>query len=130
VRIIVDSVGRYVGVAYTGTVLQPGEQVIDLSQADVDKLLEGSRWESSQSVLDGNRAWRDSPRATQVLALPNDASGNAALDGTNLLRNIVQDLVKETQQHARQLNTLFRSVQFDTNPGIVTPGDDDSGPGV
>jgi hypothetical protein len=120
-------VGRFVRHDFTNVPLVEGERVVELSPADVDKLLaETHRWESAQETIDSNRAWRDSPRAQTVLDLPNDSSGNAALDGTNLLRNIVQDLIRVTQRQARQLNTFWR---LNTHPQLVPVDDDDAGPG-
>lgn len=59
-----------------------------------------------------NQAWRDSPRAAQVLALSGDLSGN-------LLRNIVQDLINESQRQARQLNAIWRVLLGERQPALL-----------
>lgn len=113
-RVVVDAAGRLVGVAYTGTSPGPGERIITVTPGDYRRLQTGLwHWESIDAVLDGNRAWRVSPRAQQVL---DQTTGPLS---ENLNRNIAQDLIRETQSHARQLNTLWRAARDGISPELV-----------
>jgi hypothetical protein len=119
--VIVDSQGQYVSHAYTGTVPPAGGRIVDLTPGDVQKLINGThRWVSAEDTIAANQAWRTSTRAQDVL----DATGDLP---ANLVRNILQDLVRVTQRQARQLNTFWRS---DVASELVPVGDDDSGPGA
>lgn len=68
--------------------------------------------DAAVSAIDANQAWRDSPRAATVLAAVTDLS-------PNLTRNIIQDLVRESQRQARQLNTLWRLALAATTPQLL-----------
>lgn len=117
IPVIVDGDGMYVGIAYHGTVLADGEQIIEVSPLDLARLVSREyRWESTQAVIGQNKNWRNSTRAAQVLAMGNgqDLTGN-------LLRNIVQDLIRQSHRQARQLNAIWRQQK-----GTIEPIGDDS----
>lgn len=66
----------------------------------------------ARAFIDRNTAWRASARAATVLAATTDLP-------PNLVRNIVQDLVNETQSQARQLNNLWRLALAGEHPELL-----------
>lgn len=137
-RVIVDSVGQYVGVAYVNVPLVNGQRVVDISPADLDNLLAGGRIGSIQDVLDQNRAFRDSPQLDNLLAIDPATIAGAADPRTafwaavppDALLRLLQLMIRTERSDKRQLNTLIRKATFGTDPGMVVPGDDDFGPGL
>lgn len=133
-RVVVDSVGRLLGVAWADTVLTNGQRIVDVSPVDYDRLLSGNRIGSTQDVLDQNRAFRDNPQLDDFLAIPpatvTTAAEFFAAVSPNALLRLLQLLVMTERSDKRQLNTLIRAVVFHTDPSLIVTGDDDFGPGT
>lgn len=123
-RVIVDATGHLVGNAYTDSVPEPGQQIVDVSNADYELLQRGDwHWESNEAVIASNNAWRNSTRAQQVLDLTGDLTGN-------LLRNWAQDITRITQRYGRQFNTFHRGgISDGISPNLVEDDNPDAGPG-
>lgn len=133
-RVVVDATGALVGVAYTDTVLQDGQHIVNVTPTDYDKLQAGARVGSIQGVLDLNRSFRESPQLDAFLQIDpatvtTVAQFFSAVPPGDLLR-LLQLLVKTERSDKRQLNTIIRSVMFNTDLSLVVDGDDDFGPGA
>lgn len=122
-RVVINGGGRFVGYAYTDTVLQNGQYILDLENDDVERLVAGGTIKPLAATIIRNRAYQDLPVVQAALGLA--AGGELTVAQ---LSRWAQVTSQQVVSFGRQLNTIWRGELSGVNPLIIDPADPDTGP--